>query len=366
MKTPLSIYEEKLAAGEIRPDINQRPIIEKLDTLFQTLVIQYSQKKSWLRKLKRHIPVKGLYLWGNVGIGKTFMMDCFYDALPIKKMRLHFHQFMRQIHEDLTEIQGQINPLDAIAKKIAQTARVICFDEFLVSNIADAMILGELFRALFTQGITLITSSNTPPDLLYKEGLQRERFLPAIALIKAHTEVILLHTQTDYRKQHIQQAGVYYCPEDLASEKHMQNCFTHFSRGSAASDAPITLYNRDIPIIKRAANVIWFDFEVICGRPRSQNDYLEIAKQYHTILINGLRQIKPREKDLILSFIYLVDILYNAHCRLVISASTSLENIYTEQATMGITFARTLSRLIEMQSENYVYPGSLGNDLTVL
>lgn len=359
--TPASIYQQKLDNKEITPDDNQRPVIDKLDAIFHALIKKHRRKGFFKRKK----PVKGLYLWGSVGTGKTFMMDCFYNALPLKKMRLHFHQFMQRVHLDLAEIQGQKNPLIIIAKRIAQTAHVICFDEFLVSNIADAMILGELFKALFDEGVTLITSSNTPPDLLYKDGLQRERFLPAIALIQTHTDVIHLYTSIDYRKRHIQQTGVYYYPDDANAKKQMENCFTHFSQGATPSFESITLCNRTVPIVKRASSVIWFDFEVICGRPRAQPDYLALTQQYHTVLISGLRHIEAKEKDLILSFIYFVDILYDAHCRLIISADIEMGKIYTKGPSID-SFKRTYSRLIEMQSESYVYPGSQLGELTPL
>lgn len=362
--TPKSIYQQKMADGSIRPDANQSAIIEKLDAIFQAL-LQQQNKSSWFDKFRQKKSVKGLYLWGSVGIGKTFMMDCFYEALPMPKMRTHFHKFMQQTHEDMRKIQGQKNPLKIIAKKIAAAATVICFDEFLVSNIADAMILSGLLSALFDEGITLITSSNTPPDLLYKDGLQRERFIPAIELIKTNTEVIHLHTHTDYRKQHIQQAGVYYHPQDAQALKQMENCFMHFSRGIKSSSSPITICNRPIPIIKEAGTVVWFQFETICGQPRSQVDYLKIAQQYHTILLSDLRQINEKEDNLITNFIFLVDILYDAHCRLVISATTPIDKIYTNGKAHD-AYQRTYSRLMEMQSESYVYPGSISENLTVL
>ena len=227
------------------------------------------------------------------------------------------------------------------------------------------MLLGELLNHLFNNGVTLITSSNIPPDLLYKDGLQRERFLPAIALLKRYTDVMHLHSNKDYRLQHLRNAGVYYTPLNQAAADNMENAFVHFSGIATPSLAPITVCHRPIDIVKEAGPVIWLTFEKICGRPRSQNDYLEIAKRYHTVLIQDLRHILPKEDDMILSFIYLVDILYDAHCRLVISSAVSMSEIYTE-GKLKSTFERTLSRLIEMQSEEYVYPGSIGPTLTAL
>lgn len=368
--TPKEYYQQELDAGRIRPDEQQRPIIERLETLFQQLVTR--EKKGtkarlvrWLEKAKKASLTRGLYLWGSVGIGKTFLMDCFYHCLPIPKMRLHFHQFMLQTHNALNAIQGKKNPLQIIAKDIAKTTSVICFDEFFVSNIADAMILGELFFHLFKNGVTLVTSSNIPPDLLYFDGLQRERFLPAIELIKKNTDVIHLHSKMDYRQQHIRQSGVYYTPLNSTAEHNMENAFTHFSQGAEAVYEPLTIYQRDIAVIKRAGSVVWFNFEIICGRPRSQNDYLSLTKNYHTVMIQNVRPIQSNENDLILSFIYLVDILYDAHCRLIMSSSVPLDQIYIAGKSLQ-AFQRTLSRLIEMQSQDYVYPESIGKTLTNL
>ena len=357
--TPLHDYQQEINSGRIQPDNHQYPVIEKLETIYNALTNR-ENKKNWFSRFGKKKPIKGLYLWGSVGIGKTFLMDCFYHCLSVPKMRLHFHQFMLRIHTELNLIQGKKNPLAIIAKKIATHTDVICFDEFFVSNIADAMILGELFFHLFENGVTLVTSSNVPPDLLYKDGIQREQFLPAIALIKKNTEVIHLHSKMDYRRQHLHNTGVYYFPLNEESQKNMENAFLHFSNGAPVEYDPIMVCQREITIVKQASAVIWFDFDKICGRPRSQNDYLAITQQYHTVMISGLRQINPSENDLILSFIYLVDILYDAHCRLVIASAVPLNAIYPVEKTTQ-PFQRTLSRLIEMQSEDYVYPDA-GND----
>lgn len=365
--TPLQYYQQALDNGQIRPDAQQYPVVEKLDVIFQALEARQKGKKASLASLifRKKTSVKGLYVWGSVGIGKTFLMDCFYHCLTVPKMRLHFHEFMRRMHEELKEVQGTKNPLKVIAKKISQSTAVICFDEFFVSNIADAMILAELFSHLFENGVTLVTSSNIPPDLLYFDGLQRERFLPAIALIKQNTTVIHLHSKMDYRQQHIRQTGVFYTPLDQHAAHNLENTFTHFSHGAAVEYEPIIICDRPIHIVKRAGSVVWFDFESICGRPRSQLDYLEIAKHYHTVIVQNLRRIESSENDLILSFIYLVDILYDAHCRLIISSAVQMADIYAADKTQQ-PFQRTLSRLIEMQSETYVYPDTIEKEITNL
>lgn len=365
--TPLQYYQQALDSGQIQPDAQQYPVVEKLNTIFLELGARQKDKKANLASIifRKKTPVKGLYVWGSVGIGKTFLMDCFYQCLTVPKLRLHFHEFMRRIHQELKIVQGTKNPLEIIAKKISQIATVICFDEFFVSNIADAMILAELFLHLFKNGVTLVTSSNIPPDLLYLDGLQRERFLPTITLIKQNTTVIHLHSKMDYRQQHIRQTGVFYTPLDQQATQNLEDTFTHFSHGAAVEYEPINICDRSINIVKRAGPVVWFDFETICGRPRSQLDYLEIAKQYHTIIIQNLRRIESNENDLILSFIYLVDILYDAHCRLILSSAVPMTEIYIANKTQQL-FQRTLSRLIEMQSETYVYPDTIEKELTNL
>lgn len=361
--TPKEYYQQQIAQGIIQPDDAQRPIIEKLNTIF--LALEARNQKSWKLFFLKKKPIKGLYLWGSVGIGKTFLMDCFYQCLTVPKMRLHFHAFMLRIHNELNEIQGKKNPLFIIAKKIAKKVDVICFDEFFVSNIADAMILGELFLHLFQNGVTLITSSNIPPDLLYKEGLQRERFLPAIELIKQNTDIVHCPSKMDYRLRHIREIGVYYTPLDQKAAIEMENAFVHFSNGALPQFNPILICHRPIPIIKEAASVVWFDFEIICGRPRSASDYLEITQSYHTILTQNLRAIKPNENDLILSFIYFVDILYDAHCRLIISSSVNPDDIFLTDKIKYPT-ERTISRIKEMQSDQYVHRDRIGEELTQL
>jgi cell division protein ZapE len=361
--TPAEYYQQALTAGHIRHDKEQERAVILLDTLYQQL--EKKPASRLLDRFRKKTPIQGLYLWGSVGIGKTFLMDCFYQCLTIPKMRLHFHQFMRRMHDDLKHIQGKKNPLALIASNIAHETSVICFDEFFVSDIADAMILGELFTHLFEKGVTLVTSSNLPPDLLYKEGLQRERFLPAIALIKKYTNVVHLHSNMDYRQQHIRQSGVFYTPLNAAAEKNMDNAFTHFSQGGAVSYEPVLICDRPIHIIKHSGSVIWFDFETLCGRPRSQLDYLALTQQFHTIMVGKLRAISPNENDLIVSFIYLVDILYDAHCRLILSSAVDLNKIYTSEKKEH-PFERTRSRLIEMQSESYVYPEMQKSTLTDL
>ena len=284
-------------------------------------------------------------------------MDLFYQTAPVKKMRLHFHVFMRELHHELRLAQGQVDPLKKIAKRLADEYLVICFDEFFVSNITDAMLLGELFKFLFAGGVCLIATSNIAPDDLYKDGLQRERFLPTIALIKQFTTIIELVHDRDYRFRHIQSAGVYYYPLDTEAKSNLEISFEHFRENAVVSTHPITLLGREIAIVKRAGDVIWFNFSSICCVPRSQNDYLAIAEQYKTVIVSGVPQLAKNQTNEALLLIKLVDVLYDHRVRLVVSAQVEVHELYQE-GRMVFEFERTQSRLIEMNSLDY-FSGAL-------
>jgi len=356
MTTPLEHYQEQIARGFIEKDEQQESTILILETIYHDLVIRQKKRNSQAGKVRRKIkprkPIHGLYLWGTVGIGKTFLLDTFYNCLPVKKMRLHFHAFMRQIHQDLKTYQGQKNPLQKIAKKISDEVLVICFDEFFVSNIADAMILGELFKALFKGGVCLVATSNIAPDDLYKNGIQRQRFLPTIEIIKKNVRTVHLQSHKDYRRRHIEQAGVYYTPLDKTAKENLAQSFRHFSQCPNISEEPIEVLGRNIDIVRQAGDTIWFDFYKICGRPRSQNDYLELTKHYRTVVIEAIPVLDKLSSDLIISLINLIDVLYDSHTRVIISAEATVENLYPNNK-LHPEFNRTQSRLIEMQSADY-------------
>ncbi|MCH9644099.1 MAG: AFG1 family ATPase [Gammaproteobacteria bacterium] len=357
MLTPLQVYKQKIADGALQQDSAQYAVVKQLQTIFKQLLKRHKQRNSRYGLLRRRIKprkaVKGLYLWGNVGTGKTELMDLFYDQLNVNKMRIHFFQFMQDLHEKLKQVQGHKNPLELIGRQLADQYLVICFDEFFVNNIADAMLLGELFTAMFEGGLCLITSSNFPPDALYKDGIQRERFLPAIQTIKDNTTVMNLDAGKDYRKQHVEQAGVYFTPLDEHAEHEIQHSFLHYSSYKPASTDPIELFERPVKIIKRADKIIWFDFKDLCSKPRSQKDYLELARQYDTFLVSNISVIPAHDRDTITLFIALIDILYDKHKRLIVSAATDSTALYPEGA-LEFEYARTNSRLVEMQSEDYL------------
>jgi len=351
--TPLDYYHQQVESGVIFRDPEQLVVIQSLQRVHRDLLVEHAKRSGLFAFLHKPQQIKGIYLWGGVGIGKTFMMDCFYHSLPFtNKLRLHFHQFMRRVHNRLTEHQGEKDPLQAIATELSQEAMVLCFDELLVSDITDAMLLGRLFKALFSKGMCLIATSNTAPDDLYKHGLQRSQFLPAIQLLKTQTEIIHLAASRDYRLRHLKEAGVFYTPLNNESQQNMEKSFDVLTQGKEIIYSPIYLNGRSIRIIKQAEDTVWFDFDDICRVPRSQRDYLSIAESYHTVFISDVPAILENEKDTICLFISLVDVLYDARVRLVISAAESVQELYN-RCQFIMEFSRTQSRLLEMQSQNY-------------
>ena len=353
--TPTEYYSQQIKSGLIEKDSQQLDVIGLLQQVYDGLVEQSKDKSGiarWMKSFIKPKAVKGLYAWGSVGVGKTFLMDTFYLCCPVKKMRLHFHRFLQRIHAELQQMQGQVDPLVKIAKKLSLEASVICFDEFFVEDIADAMILGELFTALFAEGVCLVTTSNVDPDDLYKEGLQRERFLPAIAMIKQYTTVFHMVSHHDYRLTHLHQAGVYFSPLNKQSAKYMETAFQHLANDKVITQSDLELLGRTIKTQKQTDGMIWFEFLDLCSVPRSQNDYIEMAKIYHTVFISNIPVLKARDLKLTTAFINLIDVFYDAAVRVVISAETDIEDLYPV-GQLRFEFARTQSRLIEMQSTDY-------------
>lgn len=350
VKTPLSIYKQQLADGLIKIDDQQQQAIIKLDAIYQALAAATS--KSLFKRLTAKRTTRGLYMWGSVGIGKTYLMDLFYQCGDYPKLRMHFFSFMRDIHLKLNHYQGQKDPLKKIAQQLAEQTRVICFDEFFVTNIADAMILGELFKHLFAAGITLVATSNTEPDNLYKDGLQRERFIPAIEALKQHTDVIHLTTQHDYRKQHTRPAEVYFFPLDETSQQQMQDSFDFYNSYGKYDHDALTVNDHPLPVIRKHQGILWCNFKNLCEQDRSQNDFIYLAKHFHTLLIDNVKQMNARDRRTILRFVHLIDILYDEHVRVIIAAQTCAAELYPN-GPHEFEFQRTLSRLIEMQSKTY-------------
>lgn len=347
-------YEKALQAQGFQHDPDQARAVAALQRVQDEL--SESRDPGWLARLlgKRPEPVTGLYMWGGVGRGKTWLMDLFYASLPTRhKGRWHFHRFMAEVHDELKRLKHREDPLLIVADHLARRVRVICFDEFFVSDIADAMILGTLFTALFERGVTLVATSNIPPDDLYKDGLQRARFLPAIDVIKQHVEVMNVDSGVDYRLRELEKAPLFYHPDDADAEMRMRERFTQFAHGGDISRKPLTIHKRRIPVRKVSDGVVWFDFAAICDGPRSQNDYIEIARLFHTVLISGLPQLTWETENAARRFIALVDEFYDRRVKLLLAAEVAMPELYAGEK-LKFEFERTLSRLQEMQSREYL------------
>ncbi|MGB4858202.1 MAG: cell division protein ZapE [Dokdonella sp.] len=351
---PSARYAAGVDAGEWQRDKAQISALAHFDRIAADL--ENFQAPSLWQRLRgvRAEPVRGLYLWGSVGRGKTFLMDLFQQSLPEgTALRVHFHRFMQDIHARLRTLSGHSDPLVSVAEQIADQHRVICLDEFFVLDIGDAMILGNLLKALFERGVVLVTTSNTAPQNLYKDGLQRERFLPAIDLIEQHCETVELVSPTDWRLRALKQAPVYHCPADADAEAEMLNTFRRVAGSAGRVDFSMTLNDRHVPVRREANGVIWFDFPALCEGPRGVADYIELARSYSTLLVSGVPQFTRQTEDAARRFVELVDELYDRGVKLVLTAAAPITKLYDGQR-LRVAFARTESRLIEMQSEDYL------------
>lgn len=344
--TPIEHYKQLIAKDEFKHNQLQEQAMQQFQHVYTELLAP--------KKLFKKKNVKGLYLWGSVGIGKTWLMDIFFQNLPLPKKRMHFHQFMQHVHHELKRFQGQSDPLKTIAKHLSKQAKIICLDEFLVHDITDAMILANLLTALFAENITLVTTANVEPDNLYRNGLQRGNFLPAIALIKQHLNTFHLQSATDYRLRDLTATGTYFYPLNAEAEFFMKQHFQHLTHGFTTQSHSLEIAGRQIKVIEAASNVIWFDFKDICHIPRSQNDYLEIAQNYTTVLVSNVPQITEHQDNEARYLINLVDVFYDARVKLIISAAVAIDELYLK-GRFSFEFARTRSRLLEMQSRAYIH-----------
>lgn len=363
--SPLARYQRDLQRPDFRHDPAQEVAVRHLQQLYEQLVAAWKaeqQQSVFGNFLKRFAGdstrelVRGLYFWGGVGRGKTYLMDNFFDSLPFEqKLRAHFHRFMRRVHAELKKLDGKKNPLKLVADTIAAEARVICFDEFFVSDITDAMILGTLMEELFARGVTLVATSNIVPDGLYKDGLQRARFLPAIDLLNKHTLVVNVDGGVDYRLRALEQAELYHYPLDAAADESLICSFRSLVPTGAEirEGQDIEVEGRMILSRYLSEGIIWFDFIELCDGPRSQNDYIELAREYHAVILSNVPGLGREKDDQARRFVNLVDEFYDRQVKLIISAERPLAELYTT-GKLDFEFQRTVSRLLEMQSREYL------------
>lgn len=336
-------------------DAAQERAIEALDVLWHQLVDFKAKRNHFLGRslLSPDVP-KGLYFWGGVGRGKSFLMDVFYDCVPYRrKRRIHFHNFMAEVHHEMKLLAGEKDPLLALADNIAKVTRLLCFDEFHVSDIADAMLLGRLLEAMFERGVVLMVTSNYPPDGLYHDGLQRQKFLPAIALIKRELRVLNVDGGNDYRLREMTREPLYIVPDDAASDEKLAAMFGRLSPVVQQDERQIEIMGRAIPVRRLSHCVVWFEFADICGSPRDQTDYLEIARQFHTVFLSHIPVLTSGDAAAAKRFTWLVDVFYDNRVKLVISAA-ALPHELDIDAVLDNEFSRAVSRLVEMQSKDYL------------
>ena len=353
MTTVLEAYRRELGLRAYQDDPGQLAAVAALDRCLADWAAYRAQRSNALKKLvnRPDIP-RGVYLYGGVGRGKSFLMDCFYGAVPLQRnTRLHFHEFMREVHRQLASLQGTVNPLDALAVQVARKYRLICFDEFHVADITDAMILHRLLSALFAQGVGFVTTSNFRPDDLYPNGLHRDRILPAIALLNTRLEVVAIGSGEDYRRRAMEQVRLYHVPPDAAADAQMREAFDRLAE-THDEDPVLHIEAREVRARRRAGGVVWFDFKTLCGGPRSQNYYLEIASCFHTVFLSDVPAMPVRMASEARRFTWLVDVLYDRRVKLVMSAEVAAEQLYTE-GPLAHEFVRTVSRLHEMQTRAF-------------
>lgn len=357
-KTPWQQYQLDLTNPDFHHDAAQENAVRNLQRLYQDLVdAEHKPTKWWqglLAKKNQSKPVQGLYFWGGVGRGKTYLVDTFYECLPFeKKMRIHFHRFMHKVHDEMHELKGVSDPLKVVAKNFASQAKIICFDEFFVSDITDAMILGTLLDELFKLGVVFVTTSNIVPDDLYKNGLQRARFIPAINLLKQHCDVVNVDSGVDYRLRALEKAEIYHHPLDTQADINLHTYFQQLAPEVGVENEAIEIEGRMIATREVADGVVWFDFKALCETARSQVDYMEISRIYHSVLLSNVVQMGRENDDAARRFIAMVDEFYERNVKLIISAEVALEQLYTT-GTLEFEFKRCISRLQEMQSHDFL------------
>jgi cell division protein ZapE len=343
-------YQQHLEKRGFVSDSSQWRAVERLQQLHEEWAAYKARRNSALKRLVVKPPLpKGVYLWGAVGRGKSFLMDSFYLCVPlVRKRRVHFHHFMREIHREMNELKGTEDPIAAVAARTARRYRLICFDEFHVSDIADAMILGRFLEQVIERGVVFCMTSNYAPDELYANGLQRERFLPAIGLIKQKLDVLQVDSGTDYRRLKMERLKVYH----IGGDAEFPRIFDEL-KDVEEERHPLDVDGRTIPYRKRAGGLVWFDFEALCGGPRSYADYVDLARRFHTVMLSGVPRMSPKNADAARRFTWLVDVFYDDKVNLVVAAEAEPERLFVEGENSA-EFERAVSRLHEMQSVQYL------------
>ena len=350
----LDAYEAELKARGFSSDPAQRAAAIRLQRLYAELVGFKAARRTKLRKLfARPALPRSVYFWGGVGRGKSFLMDCFFDAVPYqRKRRVHFHAFMQEVQSDLKDHNHEPDPLQKVADRIATATRLLCFDEFHISDIADAMILGRLLEALFARGVIFVMTTNYPPDGLYPNGLMRVNFLPTIEFIKKNFDVVEVDDGTDYRLRTLETLEIYLVPHNAAAERKLEEDFVRLA-GGPGEIGTVEILERSLAVVRKAPGVIWFDFATLCKGARSQNDYLEIAREHHTLVLSNVPKMLSGNAAEARRFTWLIDVLYDHRVKLIVSAEVPAHELYTEGQNAH-EFVRTVSRLIEMRTRPYL------------
>ena len=356
MNDVASLYEQSLTKRGFVSDASQRRAVERLQQLYGEWIEYKARRSNALKRLLvKPSPPRGVYLWGAVGRGKSFLMDSFYLCVPlVRKRRVHFHHFMREIHREMNELKGAEDPIAAVAERTARRYRLVCFDEFHVSDIADAMILGRYMEKVMERGVAFVMTSNYHPDQLYPNGLQRERFLPAIEFLKSRLDVVNVDGGTDYRRLKMEKLRVYHVGPGAQAE--LERIFAEL-KDVEEEKHPLDVEGRKIPYLKRAGGLVWFDFAALCGGPRSYADYVDLARRFHTVILSGVPRMSPKNADSARRFTWLVDVFYDDRVKLVVGAEAQPDELFVdggEAKTAAAEFARTASRLTEMQSVDYL------------
>ncbi len=353
--SPAERYSQALSSGQFLPDEAQAQAVQELDRVWHELIHRYKASKKAFRRFRRQTAPRGVYMWGGVGRGKTWLMDQFFESIPFRrKLRMHFHHFMQHVHRELNKLSGQRNPLDLVADQIYKDAVIICFDEFFVSNVTDAMILSDLFQKLFQRGITLVATSNIAPDGLYKNGIHRDRFLPTIEMVKKNCVVLNVDAGVDYRLRVLKQAQLFKAPLSHEAQQWIAQRFSALTQTQVQSQESIIINNRIVETIGHTEDVLWCEFSELCLKPRSPSDFIEIANIYNTVLVSNVPHLTDQINDATRRFIYLVDEFYDRGVKLLLTSQDDIINIYHGEK-LAFEIERTRSRLLEMQSDEYLH-----------